>query len=575
MKPKLSLRSIELLLVLALLLLSLGPRLWYIPRNLFDYDEGHWLMFGALAAQGYTPYTELFVGIAPLGLNSLRLSWLLFGSELTVRIPMMLYSLAGILAMYWLVKQQARRFPVLAGLLAATLLSFQVDYFRQSTTIMTEVPAIAMALLSLALVEKYRQSRANRWLVLAGAAAAASVLVKVFVIFLPVLAGLQLLFISGQQYQFSPEQWRPVLGRFLKLGLVWLAGVGLVFAPFLILYNPVAMYTEVLHFRFLLRQAQYVHEGLTLGQNFNAVAQSLLDNLLPLTLISLAPLLTGNLSQLRRSWWWPAWFGLAFAALAIQIPFRDRYIVLLVPPLVALTGLGGARLAAGLAQKYSPRHPYRFAAAGLALGLTVAALNCVQFFTTPPQESWLAADEVGRYASARFVHRISGPDDCIVVDDQRFAFLTGRLVPPWLSETSDARFQVGWLTSEVIAETIAKNDCVALVYISDRFGTYLPDLAAKAAKIFALELAFSDSADSRFTTVYAIPFQLQKTPAIPLNYSLGNQVLLKGVDVTPGPWAANQEISLSSYWQAIQPIPKDYKNFLCILTIPPANRGHN
>src|SRR5262245_17882148 len=80
--------------------ISLIPRLFYAHTIPLDYDEGHWLMFGALAALGHTPYTEIFVGIPPLALLSIQLGATLFGDALTARYPMMLYGLIGVLTIF-------------------------------------------------------------------------------------------------------------------------------------------------------------------------------------------------------------------------------------------------------------------------------------------------------------------------------------------------------------------------------------------------------------------------------------------------------------------------------------------
>lgn len=553
----------EFALITFVLLLSVAVRLLYLPKNVLDYDEGHWLMFGTLAAKGYTPYTELFVGIPPLALLTVKLSALLFGSDLTVRLPMMLYSLLGIWAMYRLVMRQA---SPLAGLLAAMLLAFQANYFLQSVSLMTEVPAVALSLLAVALVARYNRTQTWGWLALAGAVTTASLLIKFFVILLPALIGLQLL---AMNVAVDPVTHRPKINlrRFLWAGAVWLAGAIVALLPFVIMFDPVAMATEVLQFRFLLREAKFVQEGITAGNNLVMVLISFWQTLAPLlvvTIISLAILLVRRAGELKAGWFWLAWFVLAVIVLANQIPFRERYVVMLVPPLVAITGIGAAHAVDWLWRRVWPAHRLRTALAGLLVALALMLIKPVTALMLPPEESWLDADEVGRRAAATFVHRITSPDDCIVVDDQRFAFLSERMVPPWLSETSTARLQVGWLSSSTVADAAAKADCVALIYISDRFPTYLPDLDDKAGQIFALKLIFAQSEESRATTVFVIPYQLQRTPSIVLDYALGDMVNFKGMDVTPGPWQGGQEISLSTYWQAIKPIPKDYKIFVHI-----------
>lgn len=553
----------EYALIALVLLLAGAMRVLYLPKNVLDYDEGHWLMFGTLADKGYTPYTELFVGIPPLALLTVQLSAALFGSDLTVRLPMMLLSLPGIWAMYRLVRRQA---SPLAGLLAAIVLSFQANYFFQSVSLMTEVPAVSLALLAVALTERYARTNARRWLFLAGVATAASLLIKFFVILLPVLIGLQLLVAHTSRH---PATRRPqIAGRSLiAAGFTWLAGVLVTALPFGLLFDPTAMFTSVLQFRFLLREAKFEQEGITAAQNLMLVLATFWQTLAPLlllALLSLMAIVARRAGSWRAFWLWPAWFFLAVLVMANHIPFRERYVVMLVPPLVALVGMGAASAIEWLSASFEPARRRQLAGAGMLAVLLLVLVKPVNALTAPPEESWLDAREVSRRAAAAFVHRITAPDDCIVVDDQRFAFLAERLVPPWLSETSTARLQVGWLTSHDIADAAARADCVALVYISDRFPTYLPDLDDMAGRIFALELTFAESEEARATTAFIIPTQLQRKPAVALNYTLGDLVTLTGMDLTPGPWRGGQEISLSTFWDVKKPIPTDYKIFLHI-----------
>lgn len=95
--------QIGLGLLMILLLISLLWRISYLSEEAFNYDEGHWWMFGKLAVEGFKPYTEIFVGIPPMALLTIQAGVSLFGSTWNVRIPMMLYSLVGVISMYWLV----------------------------------------------------------------------------------------------------------------------------------------------------------------------------------------------------------------------------------------------------------------------------------------------------------------------------------------------------------------------------------------------------------------------------------------------------------------------------------------
>ena len=147
-----------------ILLISLFLRLIHLPKDALGFDEGVNLMAATLVNVGHSAYTATFVSIPPVALLTVQTGALLLGNSVNVRIPMLLYSLIGIAAIYWIVREQVNDY---AGLLAAILLSFNGAYFSKSTVILGEVPAIA--LLSVALVQQYKNRPTHYvWLFLPG-----------------------------------------------------------------------------------------------------------------------------------------------------------------------------------------------------------------------------------------------------------------------------------------------------------------------------------------------------------------------------------------------------------------------
>lgn len=555
--------SIATIGILMVLLFSLGLRLNYMNRNTFDYDEGHWLMFGALAAKGYTPYTEAFVGIPPLALLTIQGSISLLGDALTVRIPMMLYSLIGVAALYRLVK---RRSSPTAALLAASLLSFNSIYFTSSTTVMAEVPAVSMALLAIVLSDIYITGRRRFWLFLSGAMFAVSLLLKVFVVFLPiiVLAQLAQQVWSRPDLDTTPDRLKQML---ILFGL-WLSGSLAVIAPFLLIYDPFEMYEQVIYFRILLREAKLV-QGIGYDENW-AILQDNLEQSLPLLALGLLGLLVEGRKNPRRIRFWLLWFGLAIPVLLLQVPLRPRYFVLALPPLTALSGIVLARWIDGLESRLKWGHSHRRRLATLAavsgLGffqlMSVLAISPETHIFDPEPDGSLSAETASRLSVATFLHRMTTPNDCIIVDDQRLAFITDRMVPPFLTETTNARFDVGWLTTRQILNVAHKEQCAALVFINDRFEQRVPDLQLKAADQFSLKMVFAAPDSTEEILVFFVPINTNRRPALRLNQLLGQQIMLVGADLTSSQWRAGQEISISTYWRARQKPARDYKIFL-------------
>jgi 4-amino-4-deoxy-L-arabinose transferase-like glycosyltransferase len=124
----------------------------------FNYDEGIHLILGKLWAAGYSPYREIFVSYPPFFLWSLGIPWKIFSQAGALRLLMVTYALAGVLAVIYLGLVYNSR---LAGLSAGVILSFTPTFFVPSFAIMTEVPSISIAVAAIALAEKYRRCGKN------------------------------------------------------------------------------------------------------------------------------------------------------------------------------------------------------------------------------------------------------------------------------------------------------------------------------------------------------------------------------------------------------------------------------
>jgi 4-amino-4-deoxy-L-arabinose transferase-like glycosyltransferase len=546
------------LITTGILIGSLIPRLFYAQIIPPDYDEGVGLMFGMLATLGHTPYTETFVGIPPLALLTIQLGVTLFGDSWSVRYPMMLYSLMGIITLFWLVKQLTPHKPVLTGLLASTILSFSPRYLSLSATILTEVPAIALALVSLALVEYYRRQPLYRWLILSGIAFALSLMLKIFVVFLPVIIGLQLLTIAlpeEKKVWFQPA----VYIKLIKMGLLWLSGILIVLGLFSLLYDPAEMYHEVITFRTILRDVNIATEN-WLAHNIETLQEEI-ELYVPLMITAILGLWLGQRREdSPQLWIWPVWFILAALLFPWHIPLRPRHLVILLPPLAVLSGLFLVYLMDYLSHLFNQySHWVRILIFLLLLGYFL--FQSTQTLASLPDDPF-ETNYSGNLSAVAFVQRTTFPNDCIIVDDQRFAFQAGRLVPPFLSETSRARLQVGWVNAAQIIETDDKNNCAAIVMLNNRFDTFIPELRELVRSIYALTIDFHNPETKDKTTVYTIKINIDQQPTQPINRSLGGQVTLKGVDLTPTPWRAGQIVTISSYWLTEKIMERDYKIFL-------------
>jgi hypothetical protein len=67
----------------------------------FNYDEGIHLILGKLWAAGYSPYREIFVSYPPFFLWSLGIPLKIFNQAGALRLLMVTYALAGVLAVIY------------------------------------------------------------------------------------------------------------------------------------------------------------------------------------------------------------------------------------------------------------------------------------------------------------------------------------------------------------------------------------------------------------------------------------------------------------------------------------------
>ena len=540
-----------------LLLVSLLPRLYYVGTNAFSYDETHNLTFGALSAAGFIPYREVFVGIAPLALLSVQVSASLWLGTPWVRLILLIYGLLGVWAVYELALRHAPQRPFTAAVLATLFFSFNPHFFAVSTTITLEASALAFGLLAvLAMDQATGQAAVSRralvWAAASGVAFALSLAIKVMVPFVPaVILAQMLLLIHDRGLLRQPGR---AVGELVRLGLAWTAGSLAVLAVFTLIYDPALMYRDAIDFRLVLRDAAVAGDG-----DVN-VAEELqwTDALQFLPLVIGAGLSVPVLRRQRPRvlWVWGTWLLMSLAFLTMHVPLRPRHLVTVLPPLTVLSGIGVAAWLDG-----SRRAVVRWVVvAGAAATLLASGAGAA--YLAPTRN--FVVTHPSRDAVLDYLHARTAPDDCVVAKENRFYFLSKRLPPPFLSEVSTARLFSGLLTADQVMAEIDRHDCAALVY-DDSFDELAPTLAGLVAEYYSVTLKLV-AADDEPITVYAVPRTTapkgHPPPATPLAADLGGLVMFGGFDLTPGPWARGQTVYLSTYWQAQQRIPTDYRIFV-------------
>jgi hypothetical protein len=562
-------RNVGTWALLVLLLASLVTRLFFVAANALSYDESHILTFGTLAARGFDPYRQVFIGIPPLAVLTVEWSALLFQDSHWVRLPLMLTGVLAVGTLFVLVRRHAPLHPIAAAAIAALLFSFNPHYFDISNTLNLEAAALCCALLAVWAMSNYARQRGFIWPLLSGAFFALSLAYKILVPFLPGVLLVQMILAVSQDGE--ARTWSSRLIALLRVGLLWVGGFALVLVIGSLLFSPQLVYQQVIDFRLDLRTATVLG-----GDDDVNVAEELewldIAQFIPIFLGALfsIPLLWRH----RRDalWIWGAWLVLSLLFLTTHIPLRPRHLVITLPPLAALSGMAVAGWWVRASQT-STRAGIRMAIVGVLL-FTLGS-NGLLIGRTAPIEDF-TENQPARADVIRYIGQNTAPDDCIISKENRFYFLTERFPPPYLSEVSTSRLFSGKLTSNGVVQEIDRHDCALFIY-ANSYDELAPGLREQADQYYSLELSIGDPTVEEPITVYAVPLDTSMSsaisstissaapPATPLGFNIGEQIRLMGFELTDGPWTQEQTIYLSTYWQAIQPPSTDYRIFIQIV----------
>jgi hypothetical protein len=355
-------------------------------------------------------------------------------------------------------------------------LSFTPGYFIPSFAVMGEVQSVGVAVLAIALAEKYRRDGGWLWVLLAGGSLAFALSLKILPVYAVPLTGLMVisrrLSLAGG-WPTIWESFRSSRGILLR-DTLFLAGSFLIvfFLPFLF-FNLAALYDQVFGMRFVSRETEFnPFESNTLD-----IVNFIFGNV-SLTLLALAGLVFVILPNLGRYWLLLAWLILVWLSMRLHIPLRPKHLPVFLPILSLMAGLGAAYLFNALKPLNQVSLSLRtvtlvlIASAILGMGLweapQIIAENSGQ--ASPPEEN------TARLNALDFIQTISTPEDCVIADNPVFLHSSGRLPPPELAEVSTTRIDTGYLTLADMTEALTKHRCHVVAILTPRFGESMPGL---------------------------------------------------------------------------------------------------
>jgi len=410
-----------------------------------DYDEGvYWQSLRALA-DGHRLFTEVYSSQPPAFLMMLLPFQLLIGGIAAARFGVLGLTVVGIAAggrLAWLLAGPW------AGVLAAGILAADPLVFRESLTLQAEGPAVALALVSLAVAAEAR-ARDGRTanLLAAGSGAALGLAILTKLLGVAAAPAVALLLAAPQA---GGLRW----GSLAAGTLGGCAAAAAVLLPFAGAWPVVWQEAVGLH---VLARAVPV----------GGLGEGTVQRELPVAVIGVAGWAAALRSARHLAAATAAWAVPAGLLLAVQHPLWPHHVVFVTAPL-AVAGGGLAR-------------PLR-ARAGLALAVGATAV------VAGAAGSALYVRSLQQPASAvrptvAALRTGTGAGLLVITDDQYAAALAGRDTPPQLVDTSLVRVRSGDLTTGEVEALARRPDVGAVLLATGRLAD-LPGLRGWLAAHF-------------------------------------------------------------------------------------------
>lgn len=461
--------------LVALLALYAVVALTHLAGVRWDFDEGIAASQARLMADGYSLYDPVWTDHTPGQPVLIALAFGLLGPTVAAaRAVTVLHALVGLFAVAWAARVLGRRvglsagFAWLAGLTALTLLAVAPNFWWASRAAMKGVMTFGLAALAMALALSYSETGRTRWLVAASLALGLSLWVKLQMAY---LVPLLLVLVVAVRLR---RPWRASLPAVARDVVVTLAGASLFLAASLLVYPPTAFVAQVWGTYQSTREAY----DLSVAANLGILSEWLLADNAGLLALTLAGGLVVLVRRTREGLVILAWLALTIAtplqhsAVSTKIHFLPALYPMAVLSGVAVA-VGIVVLAASLRQSPAGWRPPTWLLLPIGLGSLlylgslphVMAINQTLLIARPYENdghvpaldeedvrNLLTGSRRTRRAIA-FMQAHSRPTDFIVTDEQLYAFMAGRRVPPELAAMSSRRIQIGDLTGDDIVET--------------------------------------------------------------------------------------------------------------------------
>ena len=466
----------------------------YITPFELDADEGNNLIKALLLDRGFKFGSSIWSDQPPAFSYLLWWTMKIAGWSVTAsRVVVILFSGIAVMVTYFSVCVAFNRVspsPLahVAAISGSLLLIFSARYMHYSAAVMIGLPAISLMMLGTLSLTTWLRTESPRYLLAAGLLMGASVSVKMFTAFLPVLFMAAIALLSWRR-QAGRSFWHPV-----KLqALFWTAfTVALVVAllPLVLQWS----FTDLVQPH---RIARTTHHGTFDGSI--RIRQFVQQDLALFILAALGVIraaMTRNVSMLL----WAIWLISGVGVLSTHTPVWSHHRILLTAPGAILAGYFLGEIA-GVVVRRIPAKASRFAPL-LPVVLAVGVIflfhpDVLRTATRGTPWSYNQRD----IAAQKVIDAYRPQIRFMVTARQMYAFRAMRPVPPDLAVTSIKRFGAGMLTAEQIIEDIRVYE-PEMVVLCDRWPPKVRR-AVRAAIIDTYALVY-ENRENRKTQIWVL-----------------------------------------------------------------------
>lgn len=524
-------------------------------------------------AHGHRLYTEVWFDQPPGMAVGLGAAFRLLGTSLaTARLTVLALSLLGVLGVALIARRLGGRS---AGLGAALALLLAPHFFWLVRSINPDTPSMALGVLALAALWRYRDGGARALVPLAGALLGLGISIKLNPLLL-LAPAFVLLATRAWRARTSAKRGVAWLTRLLADGVLFLLPILALVASWALVAPPRAVLAGVFgtlsraRGAFPDRSGEYalwlLRDNL-LGENLALVALGLLG----LAWLARRPERRADAAALAL------WLAATGHALITQRPMWPKHHwSLLLWPLAILSGLGlGALLELGRAalrrrragggvdaeEMPTGRSRAWWSRARRSYAWTVAALAAlaIALYALPATAARLAETASPRQfsaivAGAEWVRENVPPDRAIVTDAGQLAFLAGRAMPPSMVTISSKRIRIGDLDDATIIRAAADPRSAAVLLWNDHltdFKAFLDWLPTHY--IFATMVGEDRAIWRRFE-----PDRIEH----PQNARLDDLADLEGYALSSTQLRAGETLTATLYWRARGPAPAERRTFV-------------